>query len=186
MKNHILLDLDQTLISSELVDEFDIKDANKKNKFNYSNMDNYYYVFERPGLQKFLSYLFKNFKVSIWTAASKEYALFIINNIILKGKKGRKIEWIFYSYHCELSKKLKGSIKNLNLLTDVFNINELKKCIIFDDNEEVYETQPKRCIIVKPFNFTDINSENDNYLKEVVKELKKGNNVNKINNNLNK
>ena len=41
--------------------------------------DGHYKVFERPGLQEFLDYLFANFNVSVWTAASKSYALFIID-----------------------------------------------------------------------------------------------------------
>jgi hypothetical protein len=55
-------------------------------------MENYYIIFERPGLQQFLTFLFKNFNVSIWTAASKDYALFIIDKIIIAGNKNRKID----------------------------------------------------------------------------------------------
>jgi len=105
-KSNIVLDLDQTLISSEIIKEFDFtQNKEKSKKFNFHNMDEYYLVFERPGLQSFLDNLFENFNVSIWTAASKDYALFIIEKIILKNNPKRKLDWVFFSYHCRISKK---------------------------------------------------------------------------------
>lgn len=184
-KPHIILDLDQTLISSEPIEAFDIKDEDKMRLFKYSVMENYYYVFERPGLQTFLKFLFKNFRVSIWTAASKDYGLFILENIILAGKSNRHIEWFFYAYHCDISKTLKKSIKNLTVLTDFFKIRDFDdNTFIFDDNDEVYEAQPKRCIIAKPFLFTEKNSENDNYLYKVMNQLKTEKKISNINRNL--
>ena len=95
---NIILDLDQTIISAEADEDYDFNKNNKKVKlFKYYDMDSYYIIFERPGLQPFLDFLFSNFNVSIWTAASKDYALFIINKIILQNKKKRKIDWIFFS-----------------------------------------------------------------------------------------
>jgi len=107
-KPNVFLDLDQTLISAESISadnkEFDFKiDGNKAKKFRYKIMDSCYIVFERPGLQKFLDFLFANFNVSIWTAASKDYALYVIENIIINKKKSRHINWTFFSYHCDIS-----------------------------------------------------------------------------------
>ena len=101
---NVVLDLDQTLISAEDWDSKDFKKhKNKAKKFEFHDMDGYYIVFERPNLQSFLDYLFANFNVSVWTAASKDYALFIIDKIIL-SKPGRHLDWIFFSY-CDISKK---------------------------------------------------------------------------------
>lgn len=183
----IVLDLDQTIISGEAVNEFDISNKDKMKLFRYSTMDNYYYIFERPGLQEFLTYLFKNFKVSVWTAASKDYALFIIENIIIGNHKDRRLEWIFYSHHCGISQKCKKAIKDLTVLSDYFKIDEFKSksgSFIFDDNEEVYEAQPDRCLIAKPFYFTDKGSEHDNYLKKVIKQLKTKKSVSSMNKRL--
>jgi TFIIF-interacting CTD phosphatase-like protein len=95
-KGNFILDLDQTLISAEPTEEYDFqKNKNKAKKIIFHNMDDYYLVFERPDLQKFLTYLFDNFNVSIWTAASKYYALFIIDKIVLAGNKNRKIIYSF-------------------------------------------------------------------------------------------
>ena len=165
-KPSIFVDLDNTLICSETFEEYDDKDPKikqKTKKFRNKNMDDCYIVFERPGLQSFLSFLFKNFKVSVWTAASKDYALFVIDKIILNGKKNRKIDWIFFSYHCDISNSIKKGTKDLN--------------IIWDD----YKTQPNNCILVSPFKFTDESSENDMHLLKIksslenmIKDIKNG------------
>lgn len=178
---NILLDLDQTCISAESLDgdrpEFDFRNKEQSEKaklFNYKNMDDYYMVFERPGLQDFLDFLFKNFNVSVWTAASKDYALFIIDKIILGGRPERKLDWIFFSYHCKLSECKTDNSKDLSLLSRLYkfpNYN-LDNTLILDDSDEVYFSQTKNCIIAPPFEFKDKGSENDKFFKDLKEELK--------------
>jgi TFIIF-interacting CTD phosphatase-like protein len=175
-KPKILLDLDATIISAEADEEFDFKKSKKKaEKFKYHDMDSYYIVFERPGLQEFLDFLFENFTVGIWTAASKDYALFIIEKIILAGKKNRHIDWIFFSYHCDISKRLKSGTKDLRILWEEYQIPGYNKdnTVILDDYDEVYKTQLENCIIAAPFEFTDKGSEKDDFLKRLQPLLTK-------------
>lgn len=175
-KLNIILDLDQTIISAEAVEDYDFKKYKEKaKKFTYKDMDGYYIVFERPGLQKFLTFIFKNFNVSVWTAASKDYALFIIEKIIIAGKKNRKLDWIFFSHHCDISKNMKDGSKDLRLLFEDFELEGYNKnnTVIIDDYDEVYKTQPDNCIIAVPFEFTDDNSENDDFLMKLQPELEK-------------
>lgn len=165
----VVLDLDQTLISAHATEDHDFKKYKQKSKkFEFYDMDGYYIVYERPGLQDFLDFLFNNFSVSIWTAASKDYAIFIIDKIILK-KPGRKIDYVFFSYHCGLSKRKMKHSKDLRMLSDKFDIKDYSKdnTIILDDYDEVFNTQPKQCIIAIPFEFTQSGSENDNFLKKI-------------------
>ena len=77
-KKLVLLDLDNTLICAEdLNAPFDLSKMEKaRQTFKTVRMQDYYDIFERPHLQKFLDYLFKHFKVGVWTASSKEYAIF--------------------------------------------------------------------------------------------------------------
>ena len=175
-KNNILLDLDETLISSQPTDKTKTETKCKILKYNY-NMDDIYIVFERPNLQDFLEYIFENYNVSVWTAASKSYALSIIENIILIDKR-RKLDWIFYSYHCDLSNKLYNSSKNLKILWNEFkkinndfgyDYNE-ENTVIIDDNKEVYDSQPDLCIRIKEFLALKDGSEKDNVLIETVKK----------------
>lgn len=175
MKPHILLDLDQTLISAEPAEEYNFeKNKTKAKKFVFHDMDGYYVVFERPGLQNFLTYLFDHFDVSVWTAASKDYALFIVDKIILAGNKNRHLNYIFYSYHCDLSNRDKKSSKNLSMLWDVYGLKDFspENTLILDDYDEVYNSQPKNCIVAKPFEFNDKNSPKDNFLEKLTNEVR--------------
>lgn len=172
-KPNFILDLDQTIISGEAIEEYNKKNNPKAKKFNFQKMENYYIIFERPYLQKFLDYLFKNFNVSIWTAASKDYALFIIEKIILQDKPERKLDWIFFSYHCDLSKKIKKNSKTLSMLWDVYNLEDYNpdNTVILDDYIEVFNTQKNNCIIAKPFEFLANDSENDDFLNKLIPVL---------------
>jgi hypothetical protein len=176
-KPKFIFDLDQTIISGEPIEEYDFeKNKKKAAKFRFETMENYYIIFERPYLQQFLTFVFKNFDVSVWTAASKDYALFIIEKIIIAGNKDRKLDYIFFSYHCGLSKKYKkDSSKELSILWNKYKLpgyNE-NNVVIFDDYfEDVHKNQKENCIIAKPFEFKDKDSNKDKFLKILEKYLK--------------
>ena len=170
-KLKLFLDLDSTLIYSEDLVDYDKKKNSKKQAlFKYKDMDKEYRVFERPHLDKFLDYVFENFDVSVWTAASKDYAIFIIKHILLK-KPNRKLNYILFSYHCDYSDKHKKGTKDLEMLWDFYKIKDYNKdnTRIIDDYDEVYHTQPKNCFRIKPFVF----SEYDNELIKMIEKLKK-------------
>ena len=106
---NVILDLDNTIISAlrpeemkEAVDKFGQIDPS----LDWIDMDTSYRIYERPGSQQFLDYIFSEYRVSVWTAASKEYAAFIVDNVILKKGRNRKIDYILFSHHCRLSKKI--------------------------------------------------------------------------------
>lgn len=175
-KISIFLDLDQTLISSEVSKEHNFKKYNNKStKFDFYNMDDLYLVFSRPHLQFFLTYLFDNFNVSIWTAATKDYAIFIIDNLIKLNHPERKINHILYSYHCDISTNITGNSKDLSILNSTFLLSQYNiiNTIILDDNYEVHSSQPDNCIIAQPFYFTNTNSENDTFLLQLIPKLQK-------------
>jgi len=171
---NVVLDLDATLISALSRKELNKKkQAKKMEKFKYSDMEGYYTVFERPYLQEFLDYLFTNFNVSIWTAASKDYALFIIDKIIAPKETNRKIDFIFFSYHCNWSKKIKNGTKDLTMFWDIHKMNGYtpSNTVILDDYDEVRDTQPGNCIEAVPFDFLDKGSEDDTFLKKIIPKL---------------
>lgn len=181
-KMNIFLDLDETIISSVDNNEYlnnrekldNLVELNSK-KFDEEGEKFVYNVYERPHLQPFLEFIFKNFNVSVWTAASKNYALFIIDNFILN--KERKLDYIFFDYHCGLSKKFKDDkhkIKSLDILSNDFNIGKinLKNTIIIDDNEKVLRNQPDNCIKIKPFDvIKDKNPKCDDELLRIKNHL---------------
>lgn len=173
MTNHtepcLVLDLDETVIYS--VSKSEKAELTKEEKDKLKAIDKhkmeggYYTVTQRPGLQKFLDFVFANFKVSIWTAASKDYALDIIDKVILNGKPERKLDWIWFDYHCDMSKDEKGSIKDLKIIWDDYKIKGYTKdnTLIMDDHPEVYSTQKENCIRMYPFAI-----ENDDYLTDTI------------------
>jgi TFIIF-interacting CTD phosphatase-like protein len=178
-KLNVLLDLDQTLISAEPTEECDLKKVkDKAKKFTFHNMDGYYVVFERPGLQEFLTFLFDNFNVSVWTAASQGYAVYIIDKIIL-ADKNRKLDYIFFAYHCDISENKKKGTKDLSMLWDFYKLTAVSEntykpenTIILDDYDEVHETQIGNCIRVPEFQFTKENSDKDDFLPKLTAELR--------------
>lgn len=174
-KLHCLLDIDMTLISAEPTEEFDFKKNKKKSdKFVSENMEDYYIVFERPGLQEFLDYVFQNFYVSVFTAASKDYALFIVDKIILKDKS-RKLEYIFFDYHCRISEHKYDGQKDLRLFWDEFKLPNFNPYTTFliDDYDHNKETQPCNCIAIKEFSFYNKDSEKDDELAKLIPKLEK-------------
>ena len=178
-RKNCVLDIDQTLIASEPITDWDFENPENKKialKFALHNMEDYYMVFERPYLQEFLDYLFRNYNVVIWTAASKDYALWIINKIILAEDPKRRLDFIFFSYHCELSKnECRRGPKDLALLWKIFALKGYTKdnTFIIDDLPAVCKLQKCNCIPVKPFEVLEEGSENDTVLKDLIPRLEK-------------
>ena len=173
-KIHVVLDLDQTLIHALTKNEYDALPAEEKSRYFVKHvMDEYYIIHERPGVQKFLDYIFANFKVSVWTAASKDYAVFVIDNVILT-KPDRKLEYVFFSHHCEMSKKYYKGLKQLDMLSEKFHL-PMGQTFIVDDNNEVHGPQPNRCVHIPEFDVTTGTGHEDNkmhLLLMVMEELK--------------
>jgi len=175
LKKNLLIDLDATVISSIPSEEFPFEDKaieKKAKKLAIHNILDYYITFERPYLNEFLDYIFKNFNVSVWTAASKDYALFIVNNIIIGKSKNRQIDYIFYSYHCNISYEIYGDKqpKKLELLWKYFNLPGYREdnTFIIDDLKDVYRSQPNRTIRAPAFDFLKDNSINDDFLLKMI------------------
>ena len=168
---NVILDLDETLISATSYDESNHLHNRDKNMnlFTYHHMSGDYIIAERPHVQKFLDFLFSNFNVSVWTAASKSYALFVINNVILSRDK-RKLDYILYSSHCDISKNSTGCIKNLEQLFHIYGYNK-NNTLIIDDNLEVFSKQSNKVINIKPFISLKDKSEKDTELLKIEKFL---------------
>lgn len=171
-KLNLVLDLDNTIISS--VSQAEMKKIKKieERKLQYEDMEQYYRVFYRPHLEEFLDFAFKNFNVTVWTAASKEYAAFIIDKIIINGKKGRKLKMFFYDVHCEQSRDMYGgdSPKNLKYL---YHFKGYFPCntIIMDDHPAVFSTNTRQVIKADYFDASLLKSEKDNFLLRTIRNL---------------
>jgi TFIIF-interacting CTD phosphatase-like protein len=173
---NIVLDLDNTLISAK--DNHEEAHMSKdtlsllKRKLQWENMDDEFKVFARPYLQKFLSWLFKNFNVMVWTAASGSYALYIIDKFILNDRN-RDLKFFLYSNHCKQSYLMYDTQKKLDMLKKYMPSLSLNDTIIIDDNKEVYASQPENCIHIKPFDVAHKSCIDDVELLNVQKRLEK-------------
>ena len=159
---HVILDLDNTIISSVLPKEKKnaCEPGSLKQYENFSYRDDdggdRYTFFVRPGLQEFLTWLFERCFVSVWTAATESYAQFVMDNIVVAGRPERKIYLFMHRRHCDLSQRLYQHQKKLEMLWKHWRypeFNELNTLII-DDREKVCERQRKLCYKIAPFDVT--------------------------------
>ena len=148
----IVLDLDETLIHSEDRDGMMI---NPDFTFVISGLK--YYVRKRPGLDDFLKYLFENFKtVGVWTAATKDYAEKIVNNIFTKEQR-KKLKFFMTR---------KDTVKGIKPLQKIFDQDNIcYECnryntIMIDDNPDVLENNPGNAIQIPQW----LGKGNDDYL----------------------
>ena len=184
-KPYFFLDLDATIICSVQKDELDIEDEKNKEKitrYTYHVMDkeytdSTYVVFERPNLQKFLDYLFENYNVSVWTAATGDYASFIAEKVIVQNKPERKLKFFLWRDHCDMSINEFDETKRLKMFwTDnKFKTKGMKdtNTFILDDNPDVWKQQNNTCIHALIFNVLDDDSHNDDFLIKVMDQLEK-------------
>jgi hypothetical protein len=152
-KPNVLLDLDNTIICAVEKhnynkEKFQLLDDN----LYYKDFGKYYRIYERPGLQPFLDFLFEHFNVNVFTAASKDYGLFIINNFILRNHPDKKVQWMFHSYHTTISEAKYNSYKDLRLLySTIPDVFTPENTFIIDDLKQVKKANKQNCINVKAF-----------------------------------
>ena len=131
----LVLDIDHTLI-------YTIKNTKRK------KLKDKYTIYLRPHLFRFLSDANKNYKLVIWTGASKDYADYVIKYIKENGemyfkerKENEKFEFDSVLTRDDLIKGKK----------DIKKINNKNGVILVDDHED-YAKDLKRYIKIYPYN----------------------------------
>ena len=154
---NLVLDIDETLIHA-------VTRKNKKASFSIKfSTGEQYYILVRPGLKKFLRYVFKNFKtVNIWTAATKDYAIAIMSNVLTKQQISR-LKFFNTRKQC--------SSDGSKPLVDIFDTPQAKKLgitrfntLMIDDKSGVLKHNPGNGIIVQPW----IGNQSDNSLDRLT------------------
>jgi hypothetical protein len=178
---NVILDLDSTIIHSVEPNELLFLTPDFQNKFFYKDMLGYVRIFARPNLQYFLDYLFKNFDVSVLTAADYGYGWFIIENFILTNPE-RKLKYFMHNYHTEIADEMYGKHKDLRMLFDIFQLQNMSKhnTVIIDDHPKVYSANGVNAIRAPAFLVMDEtkcipyeNSIDDTFLLDVIDILDK-------------
>lgn len=171
MKGLIVLDIDETLISSHVVSENELTEIDQ-NKFDFnftlSWKSEIYHVFikKRPFLDQFIEYLVENYEIAVFTAADREYATKILEHLGILDKlkffKSRESLSIGFDWF-----KLFVYLKKLKSISDI----DLKKTVIIDDTKEVANRNSKNLIHVDRFKWNKIDSQNDTTLLKVISLL---------------
>ena len=166
---NVLLDLDETLISS-------VKDVVPNTSPSYIFQDGSWKIYTRHRLQEFLTALFSRYNVSIFTASGSQYCAEIIENIILKNHPERKIDYIFHAYHCEQSMMKYNVDKKIEMLWEEYNIPYMNanNTFLIDDRLDLYKAQPGNVINIAPFSVDGtrgLTIENDGELEKVLEIL---------------
>lgn len=170
---HIVLDLDNTIISS--LSEKEYKQAKIDPAMKVVKVcDGAYYTAARPYLDEFLDYLFKHFKVSVWTAASEGYAKEIIDRFVIKNKKERKLEHFFFDKHCQDSMKTinKRCPKDLQYLFKKNIGFTADNTVIIDDLHEVISHNKDNVVDSLYFDSRTPNASKDSFLLHLIHDLK--------------
>lgn len=169
---NVIIDFDNTAISSIAAHKFPKRKHIMHEKPHYF-MDNDYVIFERPGLQEFLDFLFAHFNVAVWSAASPSYVEFIVEKIITRP--GRHVHYVLTSDNCEDCQDYYGEdqFKNLRYLWDIHDLPGFGplNTLIIDDLGLVRKTQPNNCIQIKSFNVNHKQCWEDNELLTRIKPM---------------
>lgn len=160
---NVILDLDSTIISS-LEPHVSQPKGLIGHEMKFDDVTEYI-VYERPYLQEFLDFLFENFKVAVWTAASKDYALFIVENIIL-SKPDRYLEFVLFDYHGYISEEISdiNCPKDLSLVFNMYRSFTADNTIIVDDLDHVFLPQLDNAYPIPAFEADSSNATKDTEL----------------------
>ena len=176
-KQLLFIDLDETLIHSDIYDKkpFNIINYDKILKFKFDNLYYYIGINFRKNLKNFLKKVSKYFNLILFTAAYQEYADVIIDyidpeNIFFKKR--------FYRESCiNLNDNI--NIKDLNIFNDI----DLKHSVILDNNIYSFCNNLKNGILINSF-FEGEDDDLMNIYYYLDNYIKNSQDVRKVNENL--
>jgi hypothetical protein len=154
-KLNIILDLDNTLVHTIMVNDYYLIPYMERSKFiskqlhSTSNM----ITCERPHLQTFLDYIFRNFNVAVYTLGTREYAIEIVKKCIL-CVPGRRVDFVLHRQNAiESSFMYPLTLKDLRYVWNNIRAYGYVKCntFIIDDNELVRRSNIHNTISIEPF-----------------------------------
>lgn len=158
----LVLDLDNTLIAA--VNEAYVRDCRDYPK-DFMTLDGDYFVSKRPHLDKFMDYVFANWNVAFWTAATEPYAKEILTK---SGIDYNKFKFMKFKDDC--TKGLDENytsvlIKDLNKIVDY----DLSRIILVDDKKSSAQNTPDNLIEVYPY--ISFAQQKDDYLLKLIDYL---------------
>jgi hypothetical protein len=183
--SYAILDLDHTLINTETTDK-PSKVLEENCDFHFKLQGHHYYVFKRPGVDKFIDTLINNFKgIAVWTAAMATYAKQIIKGLFgIKKAPSLLLIWT----RCQTQNNEDGLYKALTKLWNdpVYgNYMNPLNTVHIDNTESVMRYNSDQALLVPDFHYYTVQKNpyglktfntTDNYLiflDDLIKELVK-------------
>lgn len=154
-KGLLILDLDNTLISA--VHEAYVRDC-LDYPSDFMALDDTYHVNMRPHLHTFMEYAFSNWTVALWTAASMDYALVILDKC---GIDTKKFEFIKDKEECD-KEFYYGKTIHIKDMTKVRD--DLSRVVLVDDKDTSGIRQKDNTIVI-PAYISAAQSADDRLLK---------------------
>lgn len=182
-KPTIVLDLDETLISSwgpyekELTENWDrISRSGMKITCLYEKDEKTtaFYVFHRPHLEEFLDFLFRNFNVVVWTAATSDYACEVVEKVF-KSPNGEPLVpyMILTRDHDEEARRQYGGSKDLRYIWRSSLPFVPEATFIVDNLDKVVNHQICHGYMADEFDATHLGAEKDTFLLRLKERLEK-------------
>jgi len=158
---HFVLDLDNTLICSQ-------SRRTKKPSFEINLGGEHYYVYKRPGLDRFILEMFLHAKsVSIWTAATKDYCNKILKNIFTESER-KKLKFI-WSRNKTINRNGMYYLKDMSKVFSEFGSMNKSNTLLIDDNPDHMVVSEGNMMYIKPWMNL---SRRDRELMKIVKLLR--------------
>ena len=140
MEKLLILDLDETLVFAS---------EEKLGQVEDFRVDEYF-VYKRPGLDKFLNVVLQHFKVAVWTSSASDYARAVIRGIF---RNPERLEFVWARQRCTWRLNLEEGggywIKDLKKVTKMGH--SLKSILVVDDSPRKLERSYGNYIRVAPF-----------------------------------
>ena len=154
-KLNIVLDLDNTCICSVPFTQIHLIKPEYQSRFIIHDYitDKYtpeynYRIFARPFLSTFLKELYKFCNISVWTAAQKDYAEFVVERFF---PSEIKLDFFFTNIETMQAYTLYNRIKPLDFVYKLYPQFNSRNTILVDDLEDVYISNIYNVIPIKPF-----------------------------------
>ena len=146
-----VFDLDNTLVCAVPNTELHTIPSIVQTKFKYYDFittDTNYRIFIRPHFIEMINEISQFADIAIWTAATEDYAKFIIQHIFPSYVP---IKYMLHRTHTEYCVQKYNKFKPLEYIYSVDPNSNQTNTIIIDDLIDVASSNPMNCIQIKPF-----------------------------------
>lgn len=106
------------------------------------------FLFVRPGLQRFVKSVMRNYRLAVWSSATEGYVSAVVERVL----KDVPIEFSWSRTHCELAHMDDGTlvlVKNLDRVQDLGF--QLSNVVVVDDRPEALGKHAANLVTVQPF-----------------------------------